>query len=55
VEPKDPRTLSDDELERRLREQAHERHNAELWVRREANGDWAVGFAHTRPRSPRPT
>jgi len=44
MEPKGPRTLTDDELERRLREEAHERYNAELWVRREPNGEWAIGF-----------
>jgi hypothetical protein len=49
MEPKDPRALSDEDLESRLREEAHQRYNAELWVRRELD-EWAVGFTlHTTP------
>ena len=43
MEPKDPSGLSDEDLERRLREEALARYDAELQVQ-EDSGTWWVGF-----------
>jgi hypothetical protein len=44
MEPKDPRTLSDEQLESRLRDEGLRRYDNDLFVRREDDGSWSAQF-----------
>jgi hypothetical protein len=44
MDPKDPRSLSDEDLERRLREEGFRRYDCDLIVSRADSGTWSADF-----------